>query len=464
MMKFRQTSILSLVMSDASVACVELHTRAGAVHIHQTGMFDPGAGATLDTPDALGAALAMFLREREFTARHAVVGVPARWLMAMERDVPAVPVEQGEAILRLRMERRGAGDGAELVFDYAGTLSGLREPGRVLLVGMMRRKLEQITRAIDAAGLKLVGVTSTSLALASFEPKAARGQTMLLIGRGSAEVVSVTDGVPRMIRHVSMGASTMTQVGQELRRALVMTSNGSSNGTAPELSTWETGGLSTAQVEALSDALGARLSARSVSVSLGVNAPAALSEFAPAVAVGVVGLTRALPIDLAHSRLVPKVASRFGRRGAWGVACGVVALLALGGLYVDVLQRQSDADAMAAQLTQIAPDLESAQASLARFNTARGYFESRPLMLDGMLALTNTFRDDEPIWITNFALRDTFAGQMQGKANEQRHVLAVLDRMKKSAAFGNVKLIDMRDAGGKTREVAFSISFTYRPG
>jgi len=429
MMKFRQTSILSLVMSDALVACVELHTRAGAVHIDQTGTFEPGAGATLDTPDALGAALAMFLRERGFTARHAVVGVPARWLMAMERDVPAVPVEQGEAILRLQVERRGAGDGVELVFDYAGTLSGLREPGRVLLVGMMRRKLEQITRAIDAAGLKLLGVTSTSLALASFEPKAARGQTMLLIGRGSAEVVSVTDGVPRMIRHVSMGASTMTQVGQELRRALVMTSNGSSNGTAPELSTWETGGLSTAQVEAL-------------------------SEFAPAVAVGVVGLKRALPIDLAHSRLVPKVASRFGWRGAWGVACGVVALLALGGLYVNVLQRQSEADAMAAQLTQIAPDLESAQASLARFSTARGYFESRPLMLDGMLALTNTFRDDEPIWITNFALRDTFAGQMQGKANEQRHVLAVLDRMKKSAAFGNVRLIDMRDAGGKTREVA----------
>ena len=50
-----------------------------------------------------------------------------------------------------------------------------------------------------------------------------------------------------------------------------------------------------------------------------------------------------------------------------------------------------------------------------------------------------------------------------GKAASEQQILALLDKMKDSKRFGDLKLLDMRDAGKNTREKAFSISFLYKP-
>jgi hypothetical protein len=71
------------------------------------------------------------------------------------------------------------------------------------------------------------------------------------------------------------------------------------------------------------------------------------------------------------------------------------------------------------------------------------------------------FNYDEPVWATNFTLRDNHKGQLQGKAADQRTVLSVLDRLKNNPHFSAVQLQDLREAGQRSREVAFSISFTF---
>ena len=40
-------------------------------------------------------------------------------------------------------------------------------------------------------------------------------------------------------------------------------------------------------------------------------------------------------------------------------------------------------------------------------------------------------------------------------------MLSLLDRLRKSSRFTDVKSMDIRDAGGRTKEIAFTINFTF---
>jgi hypothetical protein len=70
-------------------------------------------------------------------------------------------------------------------------------------------------------------------------------------------------------------------------------------------------------------------------------------------------------------------------------------------------------------------------------------------------------RESEQIWVTNLTLRENRKGQIQGRANNNETVRTVLESLKRSSKFTGVQLMDLRDSGGRTREVTFSIGFTY---
>src|SRR5690242_13304528 len=119
MVNVGSSSLLGLAVGDRSIVCAQLSTRAGRRVVRRLATFDLPAGVTLDQPDAAGQAFASFLRQNGFSATRAIVGVPARWLIATERDVPPADAESTRAMLRLHAERMsGAGEGGELLFDY----------------------------------------------------------------------------------------------------------------------------------------------------------------------------------------------------------------------------------------------------------------------------------------------------------------------------------------------------------
>ena len=90
--------------------------------------------------------------------------------------------------------------------------------------------------------------------------------------------------------------------------------------------------------------------------------------------------------------------------------------------------------------------------------------ERHRAMLECVREVTLAFQDEsQRVYLTSFSLRENRKGQLNGKAADQRSVLAILDRLKTNTNFGNLKLLDMRDAGGTSKEIAFSISFTYPP-
>jgi hypothetical protein len=460
-MKLRRAAFLGLIVSERSITCAQAPASADSAEAAQAVVLNFPPEVSIDQPEAAGKMLRDFLKSHHLSAARAVVGIPARWLIAAENDLPPADEAGARAILRLAAERLSVIETGELVFDFAGRADPAK-PAKVLLVGLPRHRLEQIRTLVESADLTLAAVTSIGLTLSL--RAGSLGQPMLLLGRHGAEIASP----PRLLRHIALpamnghGLSSVAPLGAELRRTVgLMSANGESR--ADELLLWNDLGIPAEQVNELSQRLGVRI--RSVESSAGPDGalPAAAAALAAAAA-----QRQPLPLNFADSRLKPQRRQRLGRRTVWAAALGIVAALAILMLYLDLRGREQQLQQLNTQLSSIGGDLATAQAMIDRVKYSRGYFDDRPAPLDALRQVTLAFRDDEPIWTTSFSVRDNGKGQLIGLSTDQRSVLALMDRLKNSSGFADVKLLDMRESttGGAaaTRpqpEISFSISFTF---
>lgn len=452
-MIFAASHFLGLSFTDRSIGCAEVSVQKDRPVVGKTVSFAFADHLSLEKPEVLGQALASFLRANGFSASRAVVGVPAKWIISLEKEIPPASEEQARAILRLEAERLNVADGGELVFDYAGQPQSDR-PARVLLAAMLRLRLRQVEQAVKSAGLSIIAVVPSSLVLAGLVDQSGADSPLLLLARHGAEMVWSQQGRPRMLRHVltpdGQAGAVATQA-PELRRAVAL---------APASSGWvlyDELGLSDEQVSELSERLGVQIRRGAVQVAPG--------QCALPVALALAGADRKLlPMDFLHSRLAPPTKQgRLERPMAWAIAVAAAILIALIWLYLDVRARTSSLEQLQGRLKEMAGEIQAAQNAIDRYRFASGYFQSRPPMLECLREVTLAFRDDEQIWVSSFTLRDNGRGQLMGKANEWKTVLDVADRLRKNPAFSQVKVLDVSESGGRARPEAsaFSISFNF---
>jgi hypothetical protein len=252
------SNIVGIALADRTITCVEVGVRGGSGGadreervVRNAATMTLAPGHSIENPEALGQALRAFLRENGFGgSSRAVVGVPAKWLIAVEKDVPPASETQVRAVLRLQAERMSVAvpnatnragapvaEGSEMVFDYvADADAGGGGPRRVLLVGMLRKQLDRIRIAMESAGLSVVAVTPVALALASVARHSGAGAGSLVVVAGhGAELVwhgggggGGGNGAPRVLRHVSAvvsnghGTPSVALLGSELRRTVAM--------------------------------------------------------------------------------------------------------------------------------------------------------------------------------------------------------------------------------------------------
>ncbi len=471
----RNSTFLGLAVGDRTIACVELSVTGERRSIRRTATFVLPADLSLEKPHGVGQALTAFLRQNRFGSTRAVVGIPARWLVALEKELPPADPESARASLRLQAERLAVSESGELVFDFTGkTQSSLAS--RVLLVGTLKQRLENIERVMDAAGLHVIAVTSTGLALAACVKEADSDGAIVLLSRAGAEMVWRESGAPRMLRHVTLamnghGTAPIGPLAAELRRAMTLTAgNGQKNA---ELLILNGIGLPGADLLPLADRMGLRLGTdRDLSV-LGITsdlphaegAPSVniLGEYGAAAALAIAGAQPTLlPLDFRHSKLAPPRVRKVDRRVILGAVLGVISLVGIVMLYMSVQQRQRDLDELDTQLTSQKPQIDEAKATVDRVNFSQEFFDKhRPQLLEGLRQITLSFRDDERVWVTNFTMRDNGKGTLAGKASDRRLVLDLVDRLKKNKRFIEFKLLETHDADTRSREVAFTMSFTF---
>src|SRR5688572_2503413 len=106
-----------------------------------------GAGAAAPPAPESGEAFGRFLRDNGFTPARAVVGVPARWLVAREREVPPASPDQAAEILRMQAERLFSAELGDVSVDYAGAPDPAASRN-VLLIAMPRQQLQRVVKMV----------------------------------------------------------------------------------------------------------------------------------------------------------------------------------------------------------------------------------------------------------------------------------------------------------------------------
>ena len=496
-------NVLGIAVGERSLRLAEVgpsRTARGRWEVRRVAEFVPatgpgaagGGGAGEPLPAAAGdaeksgAEFARFLRDNGFTAPRAVVGVPARWLVAREKELPPSSPEQAADVLRLQAERSFSSELGDLAYDYAGVPDPATATN-VLLVAMPRRQLDRVVQLVKAAGRDVAAVVPTTLALAAAPAgegtdKGGGDGLLLSVTADAVELVARAGGVPRLLRHLSVRgpdlvsrngtrAAAVAALAGEIKRALAVMPGAKPQGPGRPLHLWDGVGLGEQETTSLGQQLGTEIRPHSGlgGMRMAPAGPAPLPaaadtvRFAPAAALALAGTVRQPGlVDFLHPRLAAPVKRRVGRASVWAAAVGATAVIALLALWLDVRSREAALADLQSRLVAMRPDLESAEAKTERVRTARGWFgEGRTPVLECLREVTLAFPDGEPVYVTSLTFREDRKGQLVGRAPNQSSVLAVMDGLKTSKKFSGVELVDMRNAGGGSREVSFSLSFVF---
>jgi hypothetical protein len=448
-------------------------------------------GVSPQDPQPLGEALSEFLKENKFTAKSAVFGLPARWLVVKGKEVPPADPITLANLLRLQAEGEFSSELKDLIYDYAADTSR-GTPRSVLLIATSRKYVDGINTICEAAKLSPLMVTSSAVALglATGRSAGAKNPLVLLVSPAGAELTAQSGEASNAIRHLRGPGPDRPFVG-ELRRAIsgMPVETGATNGTPRELVLWDAAGGSEFNSRTLGESLGMPVRSGDLRI-LGVDTSEAASngegrKYAAAVALGLIAIVDGpVPVDFLHSRLAPLKPPLVPQ---WAIfsSLGVLGLLVAIFFAWHVMNAdQAELTRLQAQNSARADSVKKAQKYVTKVSVAQAWHLGSPRYLGCLRDLTNAVPTDGQTYalslvvheivpptdssadadtalMQSVAVRD-LAGRLEGKTTDQRSVLHLLANLKaQPAVFSEVKLEGTADVG-RTHEVTFTITFNYK--
>ena len=426
-----------------------------------------------ERPAELGAALGAFLRREKFIATRAVVGLPESWLLTQPKKLPPMQASMVAGALRLMAEQDLAAQGFEWVMDYCGILHE-GAPSSLLLVAAPSNRLEQITQMIQTAGLRPVCVTANMLALA---PLAALPDRMaetnhqplrihlLTTDTGLDVLLSCADRIMMTgkLNSTAMDvAKNPAKIAGELRRMLHSGSEFVSlerelwvwDSVPPDGQVWEQlGSMLKAQVRVNGPLQG-------LNTTCAPAAALALSAFA--------GDESAVHsrVNLLRPRLAEPKAHRLTRTQIWAVAAAIPSLLFCLWLAGDWYTQQQAITHSQIQLRELMPQIKAAQQQVDKLTQARLWYDRRPAMLDCLRDVSQAMPEaaDGSVWITSLVLRDDLSGTLSGKAQDETSAMELVNRLRGSGRFTDVRLLHLRQTDRTSKMVSFALTLQHQVG
>ncbi|MCX5662294.1 MAG: PilN domain-containing protein [Planctomycetota bacterium] len=465
--------MLGLAVEERAIAVAEVHASRGERRVALAARFELPADAGWDRPAELGAKLGAFLKERGFTAKRAVVGLPGRWVLIRARTLPPTPAAAVGGVLRLAAEREYPGEASEWALDFAGSTAADAKSS-VLLAATPRERLSRLVAAMAGAGLAVERVTATTLALAEADvapragsPSLAGGAALLHLAADGAELAVRSRGTVVALERLSAGTGPALE--GEIRRVLAAAVAATSASTAPgTLLVWNDAAVEAASLTDLARRLGMEMRVDPGVAGLPVDGKVsstagAGSAAAAALAAGAVSPPSAscTGIDFLHSRLAVAPPRRFTRPRVAAIALAVALLAFVLYLFGDRFWQQYEINRLQAQLDDMKGDLAAARASIDKTTLARGWFDHRPRLLDCLRAVTLAFPTSGNVWATSLSLRDDMTGTLAGKAQSEKAAADLIDRLRASKRFTNVRPVDLHQVDKTGRAVSFAVTFAY---
>ena len=173
MKALRYNKVLGLAIGERSIIAAEVSGAGSRPDARRLAEYSFSPELSLADPAALGAALADFLKENQFSTKSAVIGLPAKWLLVKTKEVPPADEHVAADMLRLQAEGEFSSELKELVFDYAGepNVAGARN---VLLVATPQKYVDLANQLCEAAKLTPIGITSSSAVSTAYSQRVSR--------------------------------------------------------------------------------------------------------------------------------------------------------------------------------------------------------------------------------------------------------------------------------------------------
>jgi hypothetical protein len=470
---FGTRTILGLAVDETGIVAAELEVRAGRPRVRRAGELRWEQEFRPENMRALGERVRQFLRDRQFSAKQAVIGIAAKWILAREIAVPPASTETLAGMLSIQAERTFSLNTGELVFDYCGRTDA-SEKGQVLLLAAPRQFLQQIGELARSAGLQVQALTVSALALGTVLSEAGREQGYGLYVRPTyCEFWSQWNGRPQFLNHIPMTSTdgspddyTQALV-STIRRSILLSSPRESSGPR-HVTAYDARGGSEDLVAPLGERLApeiAVIDGSAVLPSPGLGATDG-SPQVRSVAAAAVALTVARgdgpAVDFLNPKIGHKKTTSRKRVVVWVAIVGVASLVALGALLADWRRNVSDIAAYTRQLEQMSDDITAARELVERVAYAGSWTSRQPQFLACLRALTEAFPQEPRIWATSLALNENGKGALVGKTDREESFYEVLDKIKENQAFSEVTMVHIRDVGRDSREKEFAINFKFQ--
>jgi hypothetical protein len=443
-------------------------------------------GISPQQPAELGTALGAFLRENKFTAKSAIVGLPARWLVVKPKEVPPADAHTLQNMLRLQAEGEFSTELKDLVYDYTADASA-GNPKCVLLIATSKRYVDAAAAMCDTARLGLEMVTSSAVALGTVTGRSVQSKNplVLLVSPSGAELTAQSGTASNAIRHLRGPGPDRPFVG-ELRRAISGMPAGGTNGTPRELVLWDAAGDAEFDSGTLGESLG--LTVRSGDLPIfGVNTTAAASngegrKYAAAVALALLGVVETSePVDFLHSRLAPLKEPTIPKWVMISSLAGVVVLGLVVLAYFVMHSKQTQLDRLNTGLSADTDRIKSATEFVNKVSFAQSWHMGNPRYLACLRDLTDAMPQDFQTYAMALTLREEAPPQgssssaqkpvtpsknltcrLEGKTSDQQKGIQVVTLLKKKPKlFKDVKSLGTNV--GSRGEVSFTVTFTYVP-
>jgi len=190
----RLTSVLGLTLDGSRLHGVVLRRVNGSVQIQQ----HFSAVLTLDlltaAPELAGREIRNHLDAANVRERHCIFGVPLKWVLTAQTELPALPEADATSLLAIEAERGFPTDVTALVLgDSRCALAADKK--HVLFAGIPRAHIATLERVLAAARLKPL---SFALGLTALQPPGtenAGGVLALAVGEGAVSLQITCGGV-----------------------------------------------------------------------------------------------------------------------------------------------------------------------------------------------------------------------------------------------------------------------------
>lgn len=463
-MRMTARKMLGLALEENALLVAEVSASGDGAEVSRTAEFRFPEDLSLDDSEQLGAALAEFLHGQGFTARQAVLGLPAKWLVAKRKKMPPTGNRSVAAVLRLQAEREFSLPADQLMMDFLDT-GDASQARWVLLVAAQRVRAQQAAALARAAGLKVKALSSSVLALsAASRNGVATDRCVVHLAPGSAELSVETGGQCRMVRHLSLDAESDAggaELVGRLRRALALMPQDGGPTAAKRIDLWDsTGELATPL--AAQDAGSLRVRSAEGLGGLGISDDAHAGRFAAPVALALGGADADDDfVDFANSHLAPRKSNLPRRRVMWAAGVGAGLLLIALVLGLQLRANAAEVARMDGSLSAMQPRIEEAQALIDKVTGARDWYDTSPKFVRCMRELALSFPEEGTVWTTSVVIQSDLRSAIVGKAVNEQTVYGVLDRLKQNPSIAGVKLNYVRKEAANGGTVSFALSFAF---